>query len=204
MPSQHHNIPDPYGCRDAVTVYGASSENIPEDYKCQAFEVGRLVAAAGRPLVCGGGRAGLMRQAIEGAHSRGGVTIGVLPDFMVAKDWQHPLLTHMLETDSMHTRKALMAQLSAAAIACPGGVGTLEELLEIITWRQLGLYKGNVVILNYDNYYQPLVDMLHRAVDKGFMHHSCMNICRIATDAHQAVELALAAPDTTDYSRKIH
>ncbi|MBO4955942.1 MAG: TIGR00730 family Rossman fold protein [Muribaculaceae bacterium] len=190
--------------RNAITVYGASSENIPRSFKDAAFEVGRLIALSEHPLVCGGGRAGLMRCAIEGAHSAGGVTIGVLPAFMVAKEWQHPALTQMIETPDMHTRKATMASLSQAAIACPGGVGTFEELLEIITWRQLGLYKGNVVILNVDGYYDPLIAMLREAVAAGCMRPECMNICRIARHADEAVEMALAPADTTDYSRKIH
>lgn len=189
---------------DAITVYGASSENIATAFKEQAFEAGRLIALAGHPLVCGGGRAGLMRQAIEGADSAGGVTIGVLPSFMVAKNWQHPALTYMVETDSMHTRKAAMARMSQAVIACPGGVGTFEELMEIITWRQLGLYAGNIVILNVDGYYDPLLEMLRSAAAAGFMHPECLAICRVAKDAAEAVEMALAPADTTDYSRKIH
>lgn len=145
-----------------------------------------------------------MRAAIDGAISAGGTTVGVLPDFMVARQWQHPGLTYMLETDSMHTRKATMARISVAAIACPGGVGTFEELLEIITWRQLGLYKGNVVVLNVDHYYDPLLQMLQQAVDRGFMHQKCLNIVRVAASAAEAVDMALAPADTTDYSRKIH
>lgn len=189
---------------DAITIYGASSENIALTFKEQAFEAGRLIALSGHPLVCGGGRAGLMRQAIEGAASEGGVTIGVLPSFMVAKNWQHPALTYMVETDSMHTRKATMARMSQAVIACPGGVGTFEELFEIITWRQLGLYRGNIVILNVDGYYEPLIAMLRSAAESGFMHPDCLSICRVASEASEAVEMALAPADNTDYSRKIH
>ena len=89
-------------------------------------------------------------------------------------------------------------------IACPGGVGTFEELFEIITWRQLGLYGGNIVILNVDGYYDPIIEMLRSAAASGFMHPDCLAICRVASNASEAVEMALAPADTTDYSRKIH
>lgn len=153
----------------AVTVYGASSAGIDDIYKSAARELGYLVAHSDRPLVSGGGREGLMGAAIEGASSAGGVTIGVLPDFMIAKGWQHHALTQMVAVDTMHRRKAMMAALASDVVAMPGGIGTFEELLEIITWRQLGLYRGNVIILNTAGYYDPLLDMLSRAGEQHFM-----------------------------------
>ncbi|OAV73746.1 LOG family protein yvdD [Bacteroidales bacterium Barb7] len=94
---------------------------------------------------------------------------GVIPRFMVEKDWHHKQLTEMLVVETMHERKKRMADLSDAAIALPGGCGTLEELLEIITWKQLGLYLHPVVILNTNHYYDPLLEMLRRAEDEEFM-----------------------------------
>lgn len=176
----------------AITVYGASSEKIAQAFKDAAYEVGKLIAGAGRPLVCGGGRLGLMRAAIEGVVDAGGVAIGVLPSFMIMKQWQHPALTTVIETETMHIRKETMARLSMAAIACPGGCGTFEELLEIITWRQLGLYKGNVVILNTDGYYDPLLAMFRRAEDEGFMREGrSSSLFRVAETPRQAVDYAL-------------
>lgn len=153
----------------AVTVYGASSAGIDDMYKSAARELGYLVARSGRPLVSGGGREGLMAAAIEGASSAGGVTIGVLPDFMIAKGWQHPALSQTVAVGTMHRRKAMMAVLASDVVAMPGGIGTFEELLEIITWRQLGLYRGHVIILNTAGYYDPLLDMLTRAGEQRFM-----------------------------------
>ncbi len=176
----------------AITVYGASSENIRQTFKDAAFAVGKLIAEAGCPLVCGGGRLGLMRAAIDGALEAGGEAVGVLPAFMVKKQWQHPELTAMIETETMHVRKETMARLSKAAIACPGGCGTFEELLEIITWRQLGLYNGRVVILNTDGYYDPLLAMFNRAQAEGFMRHDGTDdLFSVATTPRQAVDLAL-------------
>ncbi len=99
----------------------------------------------------------------------GGRTVGVIPQFMVDRGWHHRGLGELKITESMHIRKELMASLSSAAIALPGGIGTFEELLEIITWRQLGLYDGNIVIYNVDGYYDNLLAMLDTAVDLHFM-----------------------------------
>ncbi len=188
----------------AITVYGASSENIAETYKDAAFRTGELIALSGHPLVCGGGRQGLMRAAIDGALSAGGTAIGVLPDFMVANGWQHPGLTEMIETPSMHERKQTMASMSMAAIACPGGCGTFEELLEIITWRQLNLYRGQVVILNIDGYYDPLIAMFDRAIAQGFMHEGHRRLFHVAGSAEEAVRMALEPVDPSTFPQKIH
>ncbi|MCI9606953.1 MAG: TIGR00730 family Rossman fold protein [Muribaculaceae bacterium] len=174
-----------------ICVYGASCSDIAEVYKTAAYRVGSLVAAAGRPLVSGGGRGGLMAAAIEGAVDAEGEAIGILPDFMVAKGWQHDRLTTMLTAPDMHTRKHTMARMSSGVIALPGGVGTLDELMEIITWRQLGLYTGNVVILNTYGYYDPLLQMLARIKEQGFMRGSGEGLWSVASTADEAVETAL-------------
>ena len=154
---------------DAVTIYGASSPKINPAYLEAADRVGRLLAHAGVPLVCGGGRTGIMAAAIDGAITAGGTAIGVLPEFMVERQWQHPGLTRMEVTPDMHARKELMAGMARAVIAMPGGVGTLEELLEIITWRQLGLYQGNVVT---DRQPDPLSDFWLSATALGWQYSS--------------------------------
>lgn len=189
---------------DAITVYGASSHQINQEYKKAAFQLGRLIAESGHPLVCGGGKAGLMKEAIEGADSVGGTTIGVLPQFMVDNKWQHPALTQMIATPDMHTRKQTMARLSCAAIACPGGCGTFEELLEIITWRQLNLYRGQVVILNTMGYYNPLIEMLAKTVAEGFMRPDHTRLWNVAATPDEAVRLALTPVDPALFSQKIH
>lgn len=188
----------------AITVYGASSENIPREYKDAARETGRLIALSGHPLVCGGGKQGLMAAAIEGAIGAGGKAIGILPEFMVKNAWQHPALTTMISTPGMHERKHTMAQMSIAAIACPGGCGTFEELLEIITWRQLNLYRGQVVILNTLGYYDPLIRMFDQAIAQGFMHPDHRRLFSVAETPEQAVEMALAPVDTDTFTQKIH
>lgn len=190
--------------KQGVTIYGASSPNIPACYLEAAHRVGLRLAEAGIDLICGGGRTGVMAAAIDGALEGGGNAVGVLPRFMVERSWQHPGLTHMEVTSDMHSRKELMARRSRGVIAMPGGVGTLEELLEIITWRQLGLYQGNIVILNTDGYYDPLLGMLGRTIEQHFMNPDHATLWMVAGTADEAVEKVLGTPVTErPFSQKI-
>ncbi len=175
----------------AICVYCASSSNIAPIYIDNAFRLGQLIARAEKAVVCGAGRTGLMGSLIDGALDCQGTAIGVIPQFMVDNGWHHPQLSKMEITEDMHTRKKRMAELSRATIALPGGCGTMEELLEIITWRQLGIYSGNIVILNINGYYDPLLEMLEKAVDEGFMKENHARLWQVATLPEQAVKMAL-------------
>lgn len=175
----------------SVCVYCASSSRVDAQYLEAARELGCILAQVGVSVVCGAGRAGLMGALIDGAIENNGEAIGVIPQFMVDNGWHHKGLTRMEVTDSMHTRKQLMARLSCAAIAMPGGCGTLEELLEIITWRQLGLFHGNIVILNINGYYTPLLQMLDNALQQGFMKDEHARLWTVASTPQEAVEQAL-------------
>lgn len=190
--------------KEAIVVYGASSEHIADEYKNAARELGALIARAGKTLVSGGGKAGLMKAAIDGAMQHGGHTIGVLPEFMVRRQWQHHDLSEIIVTTDMHSRKRTMAELSIAAIACPGGCGTFEELMEIITWRQLNLYHGQVVILNTGGYYDPLIQMLRRTIDQGFMRGDHAALWHIASTPAEALDMALTPCGDTEFTQKIH
>ena len=177
--------------RDAICVYCASSSLIDQSYIDAAFEMGALIADSGNAMVCGAGRSGLMRAVIDGTLSRGGNAIGVIPQFMVDNGWHHPQLSQMEVTPDMHTRKETMARMSKAAIAMPGGCGTLEELLEIITWRQLGLFDGKIIILNINNYFNPLLQMLNKAIEDGFMKKDHSEIWQVANTPEEAITIAL-------------
>lgn len=177
-------------CINAITVYGASSRRINPAYLDAARELGRQIARAGRTLVCGGGQTGVMGAAIDGAIECGGTAVGVLPRFMVERGWEHPALSKMIVAEDMHSRKLTMASLASAAVACPGGVGTFEELMEIITWRKLGLWSGNVVILNTGGYYAPLLDMLDKAIREDFMHPDDIHLWHVAATPAEALRLA--------------
>lgn len=155
--------------KNGIVVYCASSSSVPEKYLAAAREMGALIARAGYTLVNGGGARGLMAAAIEGAHSCGGHIIGVLPHFMIERGWAHGLLTECIDTPSMHVRKHTMASLSRAAVALPGGIGTLDELCEMMTWHQLKLFRGPVIIVNIDGYFDPLLEMFARMQEQHFM-----------------------------------
>ena len=176
-----------------VAVYGSSSSEIAAAFSEAAFELGALLAGAGVGIVCGGGRAGLMQAVTDGALSRGGHVAGVLPAFMMERNWNHPGLSETVVTDSMHTRKAEMLRRAGAVVALPGGIGTFDELFEAMTWQQLGLWSGPIVILNTDGYYDPIVSQLGQSAAKGFMRKGCnVNVSVAATPAEAA---ALIAPE---------
>lgn len=179
----------------SITVYGASSPGVDDIFKDAAYMTGREIALGGYALTSGAGRTGLMAAAIDGALSAGGKTIGVIPRFMDERGWAHPSLTEKIVTEDMHRRKEIMLETAHSVIALPGGVGTLEELLEAITWRQLGLFKGNIIILDTDSYYSPLLQMLDNTISRHFMRYDHDSLWQVATTPAEAVALALA-PDT--------
>lgn len=178
----------------SVCVYSASSTKIAECYFKAAEELGRLLAECRIRLINGAGNLGLMRSVIDAALENGGEAVGVIPRFMVEQGWHHTEMTELIEVDSMHERKQLMADLSDGVIALPGGCGTLEELLEIITWKQLGLYLKPVIVLNINGFFNPLLDMLSKAVDEHFMRPQHADIWKVANTPEKAIELLCSTP----------
>ena len=185
-----------------VCVYSASSTQIAPVYFQVAEELGRLLAEKHINLINGAGCIGLMAATSNAALAAGGTVTGVIPRFMVEQGWHHQGLTRLVETETMHERKQLMADLSDGVIALPGGCGTLEELLEIITWKQLGLYLKPIVILNIDGYYDPLIAMLQNAINGNFMRKEHEVIWQVATTAQEAVECLYHAPAWSREIRK--
>lgn len=178
----------------SVCVYSASSTNIDPVYFDTAYELGTLLGQQHIRLINGAGNMGLMSAVSDAALAAGGEVTGVIPRFMVEQGWHHTGLTRLVEVESMHERKKMMADLSDAVIALPGGCGTLEELLEIITWKQLGLYLNPVVILNVKGYFDPLLAMLQRAVEENFMRTQHGSIWHVAKTVREAVELVHTVP----------
>ena len=177
-----------------VCVYSASSTKIAPVYFAVAEELGQLLALHGINLINGAGSIGLMAATSNACLAAGGTVTGVIPRFMVEQGWQHKSLTQLIETETMHERKQIMAEMSDGVIALPGGCGTMEELLEIITWKQLGIYLNPIIILNIDGFYNPLLEMLQRAIDGNFMRPEHQNIWQVATSAQQAIELLYTTP----------
>ncbi len=186
----------------SVCVYCASSTQIDEKYFRAAEELGTLIAQRGLRLITGAGKLGLMNSVQDAALAAGGEAVGVIPTFMVREGWHHEGLTQLIETASMHERKQTMADLSDGVIALPGGCGTMEELLEIITWKQLGLYVNPIIILNVDGFYDHLLAQLSKAVEDNFMRSIHADIWRVATTPEEAIELLLATPTWDKSVRK--
>ena len=179
---------------NSVCVYSASSTKIDAVYFQAADTLGRLLAEHRIRLINGAGSIGLMRSMADAVLKNGGEVTGVIPRFMVEQNWHHTGLTELIEVESMHERKRKMADLSDGIIALPGGCGTLEELLEIITWKQLGLYLNPVVILNTNNFFDPLLAMLQHAMDENFMREQHGAIWHVASTPQEAVELIHTIP----------
>lgn len=176
--------------RGNVCVFCASSADIDGRYLEAARELGALLAGDGWRCVNGGGAVGLMGAVTDGALDAGGHVTGVIPKFMVDNGWCYDRLEDVIITADMHQRKLTMSELADAVIAMPGGVGTLEELLEALTWRQLELVKATpIIILNVNGYYDALLQLLDRAIKDGFMKPSHSRLWQVVTTPQEAVAM---------------
>lgn len=171
-----------------ICVYCASSSKIGSKYFETAKQLGAILAQKGLRLIYGGGSVGVMGVLADSVLGAGGKVTGVIPQFMIDAAWQHDGLTELVITDSMHERKEKMASLGDAAVALPGGVGTLEELLEVITWKQLGIYTKPIVIVNVDGYYDYLIAQLQQAADELFMRPQHLKMWTVVESADQVLE----------------
>ena len=185
-----------------VCVYSASSTQIDEAYFEAARALGKLLAEKGICLVNGAGKMGLMAAVTDAVMQHGGKAIGVIPQFMVEQGWHHQGMSQLMVVSDMHERKQTMTRLSDAVIALPGGCGTLEELLEVITWKQLGLYLNPIIVLNTKGYFNPLLEMMRHAVDEHFMRLQHADIWRVAQTPEEAVEMLFTTPKWDPSVRK--
>jgi uncharacterized protein (TIGR00730 family) len=152
-----------------ICVFCGSSSGINPAYRSAAVAVGQLLAGRGIELVYGGGNIGLMGVLADAILESGGHVIGVIPEALMAKEVGHAGLTELRIVKSMHERKALMADLSDAFIAMPGGFGTFEEFCEVVTWSQLSIHAKPCGLLNVEGYYDPLLALFDHAVHEGFL-----------------------------------
>lgn len=152
-----------------ITVFCGSGSGTDTAYRMQAAALGTRLAEQNIELVYGGAKIGLMGTVADAVLSNGGKVIGVLPEFLMAKEIAHSQLTELILVKSMHERKTKMNELCDGVIALPGGFGTLEELFEMLTWAQLGLHKKPIALLNTNGFYDSLVQLIHNMVEKGFV-----------------------------------
>ncbi|MBR5086544.1 MAG: TIGR00730 family Rossman fold protein [Muribaculaceae bacterium] len=172
-----------------ICVFGASSRNLEQAYIDDSYQLGTLMAQRGWRCLNGAGSEGLMRAVSDGVLDAGGEAIGVIPQFIIDNGWHYDRLTQIISTPTMHERKNTLARMSQAVIALPGGCGTMEELLEAITWRQLNLMPKPIILLNTLGFYDNLVAMLNHAIEHGFMKASHHRLWKVAKKPEQALDI---------------
>ncbi|MHB9756016.1 LOG family protein [Streptomyces sp. BYX5S] len=165
-----------------LAVFIASSDGHAPAHAELAAAVGAELARRGIGLVYGGGRRGLMGVLADAALGAGGEVVGVMPRSMVEREWAHEDVTDLVVCDSMHERKALMADRADAFVALPGGLGTLEELFEVWSWRQLGFHAKPVGFLDFQGFWTPLLTALRGIADAGFLPAATLDDLAVATD----------------------
>lgn len=174
----------------SVCVFCGSSPGSDPAFVDLGRAVGRGLAERGITLVYGAGGAGVMGAVADGALAAGGEVVGVIPEFMVEREWGRADLTEVHVVESMHQRKALMAERSDAFLALPGGLGTLEELFEAWTWRQIGISERPLGLLDVGGFWSPLVTALQGLVDAGFVSQASLDDL-VVTDSLDAALTAL-------------
>ena len=153
----------------SVCVFCGSAPGARPSYSLAATEMGTALAKAGLTLVYGGGKLGLMGIVADAVLAAGGRVVGVIPRMLIERECAHPKLTTQHVVTTMHERKTLMADMSDAFVGLPGGMGTFDELVEIVTWAQLGLHAKPVILANIDDYFAPMYGMLDHAVREKFV-----------------------------------
>jgi uncharacterized protein (TIGR00730 family) len=194
----------PHAPQHRVAVYCGSSAGSNPAFLAEAHALGAAIAAAGMGVVYGGASAGLMGAIADAALAAGAEVIGVLPDVLAGKEIAHPRLTALEMVPSMHERKARIAELADAFIALPGGYGTLDEMLEAVTWAQLRIHSKPCLLINTAGYWDGLVALLDRAVDAGFVKPENRGLLRAVpstAEAMQHIAHALRLPSLDQVQR---
>lgn len=173
----------------SVCVYCGSSNGTRPSFRVEAEALGAALATRGWQLVYGGADVGLMGAVADAALAGGGAVVGIIPHALVSREIAHRGLTELIEVGSMHERKAEMERRSDAFIVLPGGLGTLDELCEIVTWALLGIHSKPVVLVNTNNYWDGFLKLLDHAVHCGFLRSTHRELLAIASDAQGACAL---------------
>ena len=173
----------------------AGAANGPDESFAQEIEtVARALTRAGHDFIYGGGGVGLMGAFAKGVLSENGKITGVIPHFLNDKEVGNESVTHLITTDTMHERKKIMYDAADAFLILPGGLGSLDETMEVMTWRQLGLLKSNIYIFNYKSYWQPMATLFEHVVANGFMHTTKFDYVHWANDSDALLALLDQTP----------
>jgi uncharacterized protein (TIGR00730 family) len=172
----------------SLCVFCGANVGVRPEYAEAARSVGRMLAEHSIRLVYGAGNVGLMGILADSCLAAGGKVVGVIPDSLVRHEVAHQGLTELRVVNSMHERKAMMADLSDAFMALPGGLGTLEELFEIWTWAQLGLHQKPIGLLNVAGYYDPLIELADHGLREGFLRKQHLATLLVDRDPHKLLD----------------
>jgi uncharacterized protein (TIGR00730 family) len=181
-----------------ICVFASSSSRINSEYAVAASKLGSLLALAKMDVVYGGGGIGLMGKLADAVLENGGTITGIIPSFMKDEGWDHSDVNEMIVTPDMGERKKQMFAMADAVVALPGGVGTLEELTEAITLKQLGFYRGPIIILNTLNFYKSFIDFIEHMVSGHFLRYEHKEMWKVA-DTPEEVLLHLANNESWNY-----
>jgi uncharacterized protein (TIGR00730 family) len=185
-----------------VCVYCASSAHCDPAYRDAAYGLGEILADAKCTLVYGGGAIGLMGAVADGALSKGGEVVGIIPRFMTEVEWQHPGVANLEVVEDMRERKHRLLTGSDAVVAMPGGCGTLEELFEAITLKRLGLYFNPIVLLNTRRFYDPLQTFMHTVVEERFLNREHADMWSLVDTPEDVLPRILSTPRWHENARE--
>ena len=178
----------------SICVFCGSSSAVAETHKDAARRFGAILAENGVRLIYGGGRVGLMGLAADAALEGGGRVVGVIPEFLVAWEVGHAECTELHTTKTMHERKQRMAELSDAFVILPGGLGTLDEMFEIVTWRQLRLHEKPIIVANIDGYWDPLEKLLQNMTTENYIPGGHDNLITFVTRIDEILPILRSMP----------
>lgn len=184
-----------------ICVYCASSSQVDQAYFTAAEQLGEIIVQHHYELLYGGGQRGLMGKIADTVLERGGRVTGIIPRFMCDVEWHHTGLSELMLVDTMHERKEKLAMMADAVVTLPGGCGTMEELLEVITWKRLGIFTKPIIICNINGYFDPLITMLHRSVDNHFMGPEHRNMWREVQHPNEVIQAIQTSVSWDEHAR---
>lgn len=176
----------------SVTVFCGSKSGNQAGFTNQAIELGHALAEKGIQLVYGGGGKGIMGAIANAVLAKKGTVIGIIPKLLLEWEAQHEGLTELIVTESMHDRKKILYDKADVAIILPGGMGTMDELFEMLTWNNLNIHQKKVIILNWEGFYTPLIALLDHMYTEGFMYDDWSNRITVAKNAQEVMQTIYA------------
>lgn len=177
-----------------VCVYCGSSSRVDDSFKQAATNLGKLIASEGWGVVYGGGRVGLMGLVADAALEGGAKVVGIIPEHIQEREVEHTDLTELHVVDTMHVRKQMMVDRSEAFVILPGGMGTMDEFFELVTWKQLGLHDKPIVVVDLNGYWSKLIELVSNIAAEGFMREEDLKLFEVVEKIEDVPETLKNAP----------